>query len=134
MLSHYIMSQSPPALTFFALPICLLLLHLPVDTGFLSSEWTMFKRALAHQSNATPIRSSDRRKLVKDVLSRYDFLPTEANEDEQRELGRLIMPEGIRSANMQTSGGIDGVSYTPPFGCQIRDSQLITVDIIPLAG
>ena len=94
----------------------------------------MFKRALAHQSNATPIRSSDRRKLVKDVLSRYDFLPAEANEDEQRELGRVIMPEGIRSANMQTSGGIDGVSYTPPLGCQAPERQLITLDTVPLAG
>ena len=70
----------------------------------------MFKRALAHQSNATPIRSSDRRKLVKDVFARYDFSPADADEDVQRELGRLIMPEGIRVSNMQTSGGIDGVS------------------------
>lgn len=74
----------------------------------------MFKRALAHQSNATPLRSSDKRKLVKDVLARYDFAPDTIGEDELRELGRMILPEGIRLSTIETSGGVEGVSERSP--------------------
>lgn len=80
----------------------------------------MFKRALAHQSNATPIRSSDRRKLVKDVLARYSFLSDEASEEELRELGKLIVPEGVRSAGIETSGGIEGVSSDSWLGSSLQ--------------
>ena len=81
----------------------------------------MFKKPLAHQSNATPIRSSARRGLVADIFAAYPTLPPVVSENAtpeevgerdkaERELGRLILPEGIRSCKFETSGGVEGVS------------------------
>lgn len=75
----------------------------------------MFKKALAHQSNATPLRSSARRALVAQVFAAFPALQDAvAKEGEpgptDKELGRALIPEGVRSASIETSGGIDGVS------------------------
>jgi len=76
----------------------------------------MFKKALAHQSNATPLRSSARRALVTGIMAAYpalgESLPAdkESNPSAEKELGRALVPEGVRTANFETSGGIEGVS------------------------
>jgi translation initiation factor 2D len=84
----------------------------------------MFKKALAHQSNATPLRSSARRGLVSGVMSAFpalgESLANNGNDNEsassglgpspEKELGRALIPEGVRSANFETSGGVEGVS------------------------
>jgi translation initiation factor 2D len=67
----------------------------------------MFKKPLAHQSNATPLRSSARRQLLGSISSQYpSLIPAE----DGKEVGRLILPEGVRSSTFETSGGVDGVS------------------------
>lgn len=100
-------------------------LHIPQfpSTTSLLRLTNMFKKPLAHQSNATPIRSSARRALLTDIISSYPLLSTPKSRDNatieevgerdkvERELGRLIMPEGIRSCSFETSGGIEGVSF-----------------------
>lgn len=82
----------------------------------------MFKKPLAHQSNATPLRSSARRQLLTSIFAQYPDLLPGADEGEgegegpsgaavsEKDLGRLILPEGIRSAAIETSGGVEGVS------------------------
>lgn len=84
----------------------------------------MFKKALAHQSNATPLRSSARRQLVSSVFSQYPALQESVSEASgsgsgadasatgltEKELGRRLVPDGVRSAAIETSGGIEGVS------------------------
>lgn len=82
----------------------------------------MFKKPLSHQSNATPIRSSARRGLVADIFTSYPSLSPPKiqpnatleqigeREKAERELGRLIMPDGVRSCSFETSGGVEGVS------------------------
>lgn len=75
----------------------------------------MFKKALAHQSNATPLRSSARRALVAQVFAAFPALQDSvAREGEpglsEKDLGRALIPEGVRTAAIETSGGIDGVS------------------------
>jgi translation initiation factor 2D len=85
----------------------------------------MFKRPLSHQSNATPIRSSSRRALVNDIFASYPSFhpqkpqhetPEQAGEREkaERDLGKMILPEGIRQASIETSGGVEGVSTVSP--------------------
>lgn len=78
----------------------------------------MFKKALAHQSNATPIRSSARRQLVTAVYTEYPVLRdsiapegSEASDDKlsEKDLGRLLVPEGVRTTSFETSGGVGGV-------------------------
>lgn len=85
----------------------------------------MFKKPLAHQSNATPLRSSSRRQLLASISSQYPTLiPTEdvleAEGMTGKEVGRMILPEGVRSSTFETSGGVDGVrlsySYLSLFG------------------
>ena len=79
----------------------------------------MFKKPLAHQSNATPLRSSARRQLIASIFAQYPtFLPpkTDGDRDEEdqlseKELGKVIVPEGVRSATFETSGGVEGVSH-----------------------
>lgn len=79
----------------------------------------MFKKALAHQSNATPLRSSARRQLVASVNTEYPVLresiAAEGSEDtdgklSEKDLGRLLVPEGVRITSFETSGGVGGVS------------------------
>lgn len=70
----------------------------------------MFKKPLAHQSNATPIRSSARRQLISAILGQYPQLAAGKDEEGQRELSRQIVPEGIRQGTFETSGGVEGVS------------------------
>jgi translation initiation factor 2D len=69
----------------------------------------MFKKPLAHQSNATPLRSSTRRQLLASISSQYpSLIPAE----DGKEVGRLILPEGVRSSTFETSGGVEGVSLS----------------------
>jgi translation initiation factor 2D len=69
----------------------------------------MFKKPLAHQSNATPLRSSTRRQLLASISSQYpSLIPAE----DGKEVGRLILPEGVRSCTFETSGGVEGVSLS----------------------
>lgn len=76
----------------------------------------MFKKALAHHTNATPIRSSARRALVTSIFAQYPALSehvTEGVEEgklSEKDLGRALVPEGVRSSNFETSAGIEGVS------------------------
>lgn len=75
----------------------------------------MFKKALAHQSNATPLRSSARRALVASVMASYPALPEsladrESDPSAEKDLGRALIPEGVRTATFETSAGIEGVS------------------------
>ncbi|WVQ99704.1 hypothetical protein IAU59_006845 [Kwoniella sp. CBS 9459] len=105
----------------------------------------MFKKPLAHQSNATPLRSSARRQLLSAILTQYPSLlghpqphgldeTTSANangggsggdtnardgEDEgvnEKELGKIILPDGVRSANFETSAEIEGTFWLTPDG------------------
>lgn len=81
----------------------------------------MFKKALAHHSNATPIRSSARRQLVASIFTQYPALhesvAAEGQEGEaegklsEKDLGRVLVPEGVRSSNFETSAGVEGVSF-----------------------
>jgi len=67
----------------------------------------MFKKPLAHQSNATPLRSSVRRQLLASISSQYpSLIPTEDGE----EVGKMILPKAVRSSTFETSGGVEGVS------------------------
>lgn len=78
----------------------------------------MFKKALAHQSNATPLRSSARRQLLASVYADYPVLResigAEGDETDgkwsEKDLGRLLIPDGIRITSIETSGGVGGVS------------------------
>ena len=68
----------------------------------------MFKKPLAHQSNATPLRSSARRQLLGSLTTQYpDLIPSGENE---KEVGKLVLPEGIRTGTFETSAGVEGVS------------------------
>ena len=83
----------------------------------------MFKKPLAHQGNATPIRSSARRQLLSSILEQYPALKVTGtietqtasdsgdaeNDTAQRDLGRLIVPEGVKTGSFETSGGVQGV-------------------------
>ena len=83
----------------------------------------MFKKPLAHQGNATPIRSSARRRLLSSILEQYPSLTLASNEEPlassesgrvendtaQRDLGRLIFPEGVKTCHFETSAGLEGV-------------------------
>lgn len=88
----------------------------------------MFKKPLIHQSNAVPIRSSARRQLLTAIYEQYPSLlepkgkaratsdDTEEPDDDSRakELGRAILPEGVRTATFETSQGVEGVSDGGP--------------------
>lgn len=75
----------------------------------------MFKKALAHQSNATPIRSSARRQLLQSIYEQYPALKAGCVAEgesgvTEKELGKLLLPDSVRSATFETSGGVEGVS------------------------
>lgn len=70
----------------------------------------MFKKPLAHQSNATPLRSSARRQLLSSVTAQYPALIPKGEDVNEKEIGKLALPEGVRSATFETSAGIEGVS------------------------
>ncbi|KAL7422036.1 hypothetical protein Q5752_003809 [Cryptotrichosporon argae] len=74
----------------------------------------MFKKALAHQSNATPLRSSARRQLLASVYAQYPMLVPPAGEE--KEAGRALVPESVRSCAFETSGGVEGTAYLSPDG------------------
>ncbi len=84
----------------------------------------MFKKALAHHSNATPIRSSARRALVTSVFAQYPALADHILKDgedapaklSEKDLGRALVPDLVRSANFETSAGIEGTMYLAPDG------------------
>lgn len=81
----------------------------------------MFKKPLAHQSNATPLRSSARRQLLVSITGQYPHLiPTDSDNGNDgtgtgagvsaKEVGKLVLPEGVRTTTFETSGGVEGVS------------------------
>lgn len=70
----------------------------------------MFKKPLAHQSNATPLRSSARRQLLASLVARYpDLIPKLADGSDDKEVAKMVLPEGVRAASFKTSGGVQGV-------------------------
>lgn len=80
----------------------------------------MFKKALAHQSNATPIRSSARRQLLQSIYEQYPALKAGCvaegeNGVTEKELGKLLLSDSVRSATFETSGGVEGVSVLAVF-------------------
>ncbi|XAO21936.1 hypothetical protein I312_100693 [Cryptococcus bacillisporus CA1280] len=78
----------------------------------------MFKKPLAHQSNATPIRSSARRQLLSAILEQYPSLlaQDETDDNSKKELSKLILPEGVRIATFETSTGLEGTFWLSPNG------------------
>lgn len=74
----------------------------------------MFKKPLAHQSNATPLRSSARRQLLASLTAQYPALEDDVDGMGMRgkAVGRMVLPEGVRATSFETSGGVEGVS--PP--------------------
>jgi translation initiation factor 2D len=77
----------------------------------------MFKKPLAHQSNATPIRSSARRQLAAAIIAQHpSLLPrsgTNGDDDTAeiaKEVAKAIVPESVRTGSIETSGGSEGVS------------------------
>jgi translation initiation factor 2D len=73
----------------------------------------MFKKPLAHQSNATPLRSSARRQLLASITAQYPLLVPSGDENEGqsgKEVGKLVLPEGVRTSTFETSAGVEGVS------------------------
>jgi translation initiation factor 2D len=88
----------------------------------------MFKKALAHQSNATPIRSSARRQLLQSIHEQYPALKGGCvaegeNGVTEKELGKLLLPDSVRSATFETSGGVEGVSSSGLF-CELTDQTV----------
>ena len=79
----------------------------------------MFKKPLAHQSNATPIRSSARRQLLASIYDQYPELQRNVRSESagdaegegmsEKDLGRLLLPDGVRSCSFETSAGVEGV-------------------------
>ncbi|KAK6909750.1 translation initiation factor 2D [Kwoniella mangroviensis CBS 10435] len=79
----------------------------------------MFKKPLAHQSNATPLRSSARRQLLNAIYEQYPSLRGESQAQDgsaDKELGRMILPEGVRIATFETSVGTEGTFWLTPDG------------------
>ncbi|KAK8864673.1 hypothetical protein IAR55_001924 [Kwoniella newhampshirensis] len=89
----------------------------------------MFKRPLAHQSNSTPLRSSARRQLLSSIFTQYPSLLPPKIESRldttieegpggisEKELGRIILPEGAKSAGFETSVGVEGTFWSNPDG------------------
>ncbi|WWC69900.1 uncharacterized protein I206_103843 [Kwoniella pini CBS 10737] len=99
----------------------------------------MFKKPLAHQSNATPLRSSARRQLLNSIFEQHpsllgkeirqsnksentdvDNLNEKGGDDQdgisEKELGKLILPEGIRISNFETSAEVEGTFWLTPDG------------------
>jgi translation initiation factor 2D len=87
----------------------------------------MFKKPLAHQSNATPLRSSARRQLLASVTAQYPLLIPTDNDNENeggpsgKEIGKLVLPEGVRTTTFETSGGVEGVSPCYVVGRSMAD-------------
>lgn len=62
----------------------------------------MFKKTPASVGSSTALRSSDRRKLVNAVQEQYPVLSAEE--------AKKVVPEGIKSGKVMTSGEVPGVS------------------------
>lgn len=80
----------------------------------------MFKKPLAYQSNATPIRSSARRQLVAAIIAQHPPLvqtlspSIDAGEADgvAKEVAKAIVPDGVRTGSIETSGGVEGVCHS----------------------
>ncbi len=66
----------------------------------------MFRKSPLSLSSSTPIRSSDRRKLLTTLSSpsQYPHVPLE--------ILKHLVPDGVRLGNVRTSGEVDGVIYS----------------------
>jgi hypothetical protein len=71
---------------------------------------TMFKKPPAHLSNSTPLRQSDRRKVLAVILELYPEIVRGLDEASAKNVGKVLVPEGLRSGGMETSAGVQGVS------------------------
>ena len=70
-------------------------LHMPI-LGMMQCKGSspdMFKKPLSGLKTSAPLRSSDRRKLKKHIVSLYGLQPEE---------GDILMPEGILSVKFST--------------------------------
>ncbi|WVQ77838.1 hypothetical protein IAR50_007533 [Cryptococcus sp. DSM 104548] len=76
----------------------------------------MFKKPLVHQSNATPIRSSARRQLLAAIFDQFPSLVTGAEDNDKKELGRVILPEGVKTGTFENSTGVEGTFWIAPDG------------------
>ncbi len=68
----------------------------------------MFKKPPSQISSSTPIRSSDKRKLLAAILAQYGIIP---GDDAAGPDWKGLVPDGIRSGKVTTSGGIKCVSW-----------------------
>lgn len=62
----------------------------------------MFKKSPSSVGSSTALRSSDRRKLVNAVQEQYHTLSADE--------AKKIVPDGIKSGKVVTSGEVQGVS------------------------
>ncbi|KAK4685848.1 translation initiation factor 2D, partial [Tremellales sp. Uapishka_1] len=72
----------------------------------------MFKKQLAHQGTSTPLRSSARRQLLATIYQQYPALSQPYDGITEKELGKLVLPEGVKSMGIETSGEVEGTLYT----------------------
>jgi hypothetical protein len=82
--------------------------HRHDDTTF-SPATTMFKKPPAHLSNSTPLRQSDRRKVLAAILELYPEIARDLDEAEAKNVAKVLVPEGLRSGGMETNSGVEGV-------------------------
>lgn len=71
----------------------------------------MFKKPPAHLSNSTPLRQSDRRKVLAAILELYPEIARDLDEAAAKNVAKVLVPEGLRSGGMETNSGVEGVSY-----------------------
>jgi dihydroxyacetone kinase len=64
----------------------------------------MFKKSPSNLGPSTALRSSDRRKLVNAVQEQYPILSADE--------AKKIVPDGIKSGKVVTSGDVQGVSIS----------------------
>ncbi|ODN72795.1 hypothetical protein L202_08231 [Cryptococcus amylolentus CBS 6039] len=76
----------------------------------------MFKKPLVHQSNATPIRSSARRQLLAAIFEQFPLLVASIDDNDKKELGNLILPEGVKTGTFKNSTGVEGTFWIAPDG------------------
>jgi hypothetical protein len=65
----------------------------------------MFKKSPSSVGSSTALRSSDRRKLVNAVHEQYPILSADE--------AKRVVPEGIKSGKVMTSGEVPGVRQSP---------------------
>lgn len=77
----------------------------------------MFKKSPSSVGSSTALRSSDRRKLVNAVQEQYPVLSVDE--------AKKVVPDGIKSGKVVTSGEVQGVS-TATFRCKTCPEEQLT--------